>query len=81
MIVPGCGEEIIPFRWPLGVTREEYRVTPMAVDGRRRNLGLLPFRSQCALQTHRVVPGALRRWVSSGGGKACLDSHRELRTG
>lgn len=43
-IVPGCGEEIILFEGPLSVAREEYRVTPMAGDGRRRNLGLLPFR-------------------------------------
>jgi len=32
-LVPGCGEEIILFEGPLGVTREEYRVAPMADDG------------------------------------------------
>jgi len=43
-MVPGCGEERIPFEGPLGVTGEEYRVAPMADDGRRRNINPLPFR-------------------------------------
>jgi hypothetical protein len=55
LIVPGCGEEIIPFEGLLGVTREEYRVAPMANDGRRRNINLLPFRPQCALKTPRAT--------------------------
>jgi len=44
-MVPGCGEEIIPFERRLGVTREEYRVAPVTVDERRRNINLLPFRA------------------------------------
>jgi hypothetical protein len=69
LIVPGCGEEIIHFEGPLSVTREEYRVAPMAGDGWRRNLGPLPFRP---LSVPSGPPGlprlpALRRGAGTRG--------------
>jgi len=56
LIVPGCGEERFPFRGVLGVTREEYRVTPVAVDMWRGNINPLPFRPRVCPQDPPAGP-------------------------